>query len=189
MNMEAMGLGKVRYDAAMDGFTWPAAAEGGVAVKLLENALTLAGDIQWINWAGALKTVTVEGDSPDAAGAPATVEIPFIFDWEDQMVYAVGASYAATEHDVLRAGFNFASNPIPDESVYPLFPATTESHVTVGYGRSFGRMLVDVAYEHAFESDVTNPNANPMQNPFGPDDRITHAQNTFHLALTYKLSE
>jgi long-chain fatty acid transport protein len=189
MNFTAMGLGPVRYDASVDGFDWPAAVEGGVAVKLLENTLTIAGDVQWINWSDALKTVTVKGDSPDNPNAAPSVKIPFIFDWDDQMVYAAGAAWAFSERDVVRAGYNFASNPIPDDYVYPLFPATTEIHATIGYGRSFHRVLVDLAYEHAFESKVTNPNTNQMENPFGPGDRITHAQNTLHLAITYKLQD
>jgi long-chain fatty acid transport protein len=189
MNFTAMGLGPVRYDASVDGFDWPAAVEGGVAVKLLENTLTIAGDAQWINWSDALKTVTVKGDSPDNPNAAPSVQIPFIFNWDDQMVYAAGAAWAFSERDIVRAGYNFASNPIPDDCVYPLFPATTESHATVGYGRSFNRVLVDLAYEHAFESKATNSNTNQMENPFGPGDRITHAQNTLHVAVTYKLQD
>jgi long-chain fatty acid transport protein len=189
MNFDAMGLGVVRYEGSMDGFTWPAAAEGGLAVKLLENKLTLAGDVQWINWSDALKTVTVKGKKPNNPNAAPSVTIPFIFNWDDQMVYAVGGAWAFSERDIVRAGYNFASNPIPDAYVYPLFPATTESHATIGYGRSFNRVLVDLAFEHAFESKVENQNANQMENPFGPGDVITHAQNTFHLAVTYKLQD
>lgn len=189
MNFEAMGLGKVRYDGSMDGFTWPAAIEGGVAVKLMEQRLTLAGDVQLVQWSDALKTVTVKGDSPDNTNASPTVSIPFIFNWDDQVVYSAGLAYAVSEKDIVRGGFNYASNPIPDDSVYPLFPAVTESHVTVGYGHTFGKILVDVAYEHAFESAVTNPNANPMENPFGAGADISHSQNTVHAAVTYKFHE
>ncbi|MCA9755196.1 MAG: outer membrane protein transport protein [Candidatus Eisenbacteria bacterium] len=188
MNMEQMGAGMVRYEGSMDGFTWPASAEGGVAVKLLENTLTVAADVQWIQWSSALETVTVKGTNPNVAGMP-DVEIPFVFNWDDQMVYALGASYSFSERDVVRAGFNFAANPIPDEYVYPLFPATTESHVTFGYGRSFNRTLVDFAVEHAFDASVTNPNTDPMVNPFGPGDEISHSQTTFHIAFTYKIAE
>ena len=107
------------------------------------------------------------------------------------MSAAVTAARAQNAHEP-----PLATTPAPpparnstSQTVYPLFPAITESHWTVGYGRTFGRILVDAAFEHALDVSVTNPNADPMQNPFGPDDDISHAQNTVHVALTYKFHD
>lgn len=189
LNMTAMGIGDVLYEGSVDGFTWPATAEFGVACKALGNRLTVAGDVQLIQWSSALETVTVRGENPDNAMVPANLDIPFVFNWDDQTVFSLGASYTLTESDVIRLGGNFGNNPIPDEYVYPLFPATVENHVAVGYGRAFGKFYMDVAYERGFNKEVTNPNTNPMQNPFGPSATIEHAQNTVHVSLTYRLAD
>jgi long-chain fatty acid transport protein len=187
MNFSSMGLGKVHYDAAVSGFTWPAAAEIGVAVKLLEKRLTLSGEVQWINWSDALDVITVHGRHPDNAYAPPEVDVPFLFHWDDQLVYSAGLSWAFRGNSTLRLGYNYGEDPVPDENMYPLFPAIVEHHLTLGFGQMFGAMGIDLAYEHAFEKEARNGNADPTQNPFGPDDRVTHSQNTLHISVLYRL--
>jgi long-chain fatty acid transport protein len=54
--------------------------------------------------------------------------------WDDQDVFAIGFAYKATDALTLRAGANFANNPIPDMYMNPLFPAIVENHYTVGLG-------------------------------------------------------
>jgi len=187
MNFSSMGLGKVRYEGEVEGFSWPAAAEIGAAFKLLDAHLILSTELQWIGWSSALETVTVTGKSPNNAYAPATVEIPFAFNWDDQFVFAFGACYSVSENGKIRGGWNYGKSPIPDKNVYPLFPATIEHHLSLGYGHTFGHMTVDLTYEHGVENEVTNPNADPMTNPFGPDDTTTHAQNTLHMTVSYRI--
>lgn len=105
------------------------------------------------------------------------------FDWDDQIVYAIGAQYKATEKLALRAGFNYGENPVPANSGwnpggvttvqgkqvptfgYELlrtigFPAIVESHLTLGFGYQLSDTLtLNVAYMHAFEKTLTNPSA------------------------------
>jgi len=100
------------------------------------------------------------------------------FDWQNQMVYAIGTQYRATEKLVLRAGFNYAKNPVNEHSDwnpqgiteiqgkavptmgYELlrnigFPAIVESHLTLGFGLNLTETLaVNVSYAHAFKKTI-----------------------------------
>ena len=105
------------------------------------------------------------------------------FDWKNQQVYAVGAQYKATDDLALRAGFNYAQNPVNEhngwnpqgistvqgKSVptfgYELlrnvgFPAIVQSHATVGFSYRLSPTLsVNAAYAHAFEEKVNSTSA------------------------------
>lgn len=100
------------------------------------------------------------------------------FDWENQIVYAIGTQYHVTEKFALRAGFNYAENPVKEhkgwnpqgvteiqgKSVptmgYELlrnigFPAIVESHLTLGFGYNLSETLaLNVSYAHVFEKTI-----------------------------------
>lgn len=102
------------------------------------------------------------------------------FDWDNQWVYALGVQYKATDKLDLRAGFNYAANPVQEHNGwdpqgltsiqgtaiptfgYELFrnvgfPAIVESHLTLGFGYQLTENLaVNVAYAHVFENEITS---------------------------------
>ncbi|WP_456465158.1 OmpP1/FadL family transporter [Desulfurobacterium sp.] len=153
------------YDSNGDGtfedmkLEQPQEVAAGVGVKPIDG-LKVGFDVRWINWAGA------DGYKQ--------------FGWNNQVVYALGAEYQATEALTLRAGFNYAKSPldnvaaasnatqtisVPDLAArynnYQIgvlnalgFPAITETHLTLGAGYKFTKhFAVDVAYVHAFENN------------------------------------
>lgn len=175
---------KVQYDAEMDGFTFAAQAGVGIAVRATDR-LTVAFDVKRNFWDDAIDTILVTGTDPSVSGAP-PITLPFVFDWKDQWVYALGFDYRASERVTLRAGYNFGESPVPDETLTPLFPATVEQHLSVGaswlgaHGRTY-----EIALEHAFEASQTNDNPNPMVNPFGPGARVDHSQWTLSFGVSW----
>lgn len=102
------------------------------------------------------------------------------FDWDNQWVYALGAQFKATEKLALRAGFNYAANPVKEHNGwdpsgittvqgkqvptfgYELlrnvgFPAIVESHLTLGFGYQLTESLsLNVAYAHVFEKKINS---------------------------------
>lgn len=89
------------------------------------------------------------------------------FKWEDQDVVAVGYEYA-TKGWAIRAGYNYASNPIKEQTAANMntdydgavinyfnaagFPATTESHYSIGGTYNVSDAIgIDVAYSYAPE--------------------------------------
>lgn len=188
LNFGSQG-GLVEYEAKMEEFTWPQELEFGVAYLPIKG-LTIAADVKWINWSATIDQPKLVLSNPPA-GFPATPfpsadgtpmssdTVAFDMGWDDQWVYAIGAEYCINPVHTVRAGVNFANNPVPDDKLNPLFPAIPTTHATVGYGLNLGKWAVDFAWEHAFEK--TQQSTNP-QMPV----EISHSQDTVSLAATYR---
>jgi long-chain fatty acid transport protein len=84
-----------------------------------------------IDFTGACQPGNTPVPSSQALGA----ENGMGFGWEDQTIYKVGASYQVNKKWVLRAGYNYAKSPIPDDQLLfsMLAPAIIEQHVTLGF--------------------------------------------------------
>jgi long-chain fatty acid transport protein len=176
---------RVHYDAEMDGFTFAAQAGVGVAYRPTSQWV-LALDVKRYFWDSAIDTILVTGTNPDVP-LPAPfdrVQLPFVFDWEDQWVFAVGADYRLNDLVTLRGGYNYGENPVPDVTLTPLFPATVEHHLTFGVSWLRGSRVYELALEHAFNSSQTNDNLDPNVNPFGPGATVDHEQWTLSFGVS-----
>jgi long-chain fatty acid transport protein len=179
------GLGrKVNYSADVEGFTFAGQAGVGFAVRPTRHWV-LALDVKRIFWDDAIDTIEVRAKDPDVQGAPPEIVLPFVFDWQDQWVFALGGDYRMNDRVTLRAGYNYGENPVPDATLTPLFPATVEHHLTVGASWLKGSRVFELALERAFESDRTNDNTDPAVNPFGPGARVSHDQWTLSFGVSW----
>jgi len=137
-NFTAQGLGKVRYaDATVTGFALPREIALGLAFKPAD-AWLLSFKLNWINWADAIKTVTVRATQPDDGAAPAAYELVSAADWKDQWVIASAVAYDWDARTTLYAGHNYGKNPIPAQNSSPLLAGILEHHLTFGAARQFG---------------------------------------------------
>jgi len=175
---------KVKYTADVEGFTFAGQAGVGFAVRP-NSRWILALDVKRIFWDDAIDTIEVRATDPDVAGAPAEIVLPFVFDWKDQWVLAVGGDYRLNDRVTLRAGYNYGENPVPDATLTPLFPANVEHHLTFGASWLAGSRVFELALERAFEADQTNDNTDPAVNPFGPGARVSHEQWTLSFGVSW----
>ncbi len=187
LNQSAIGLGRVHYDATVEGFTWPAQFGAGVQVRPNDRFM-IAADLRRYLWEDAMAKITVKGTNPDAASPMSTVEMPFTFTWANEWVTAIGAEYRATPALTLRAGWNQGDSPVPDETLNPLFPAITTKHATFGLGWTRGAHTLNLAVERAFEASQTNENTNMNVNPFGAGAFVDHSQWTVSLGWSRAFS-
>lgn len=144
-------------------FQWPATMALGMAFQATDK-LMLAADVKRINWSDVMGDFTMEfsADSIMMAGSDVTAMFPqkdmtatLYQDWDNQTVVQLGAAYQATPALAVRVGYNQASNPIPEETVHYLFPATIEKHYTAGVGYSFSAVnSVDFSLSYAPEVTV-----------------------------------
>jgi long-chain fatty acid transport protein len=165
------GGGSQRYEIPVSGsirvkdFQWPSTWAVGAAFQATDRLL-LVGDIKRINWADTMEqfrmvfTADSHQTDPLAAGfAGLELDAALFQRWEDQTVYQVGGAYQMNRQLILRAGFNYASNPVPDQYLNALFPAIVERHVTAGFGYGFNEaQSIDFSLQHATEVTATNPN-------------------------------
>jgi long-chain fatty acid transport protein len=173
---------KVKYDAEMTGFNWPQQAGLGLSYRITPK-VRVAGDVNWIDWSSAVKTVKIKVKNPDVAGAPETMTIPFTMNWKDQWVYAVGVEFLPAPAWAVRFGYNHANSPVPDDTLTPLFPAIVTDHLTTGFGYKTGNWTYDTGVEYGLPAKQTNNNTNGNENPFGPGSVEKHAQLTLHLQV------
>jgi long-chain fatty acid transport protein len=62
------------------------------------------------------------------------------FGWEDMNVIKFGAEIGLSESFILRAGYSYGKQPIPEtEMLFNIVaPAVTENHITAGFTKMFG---------------------------------------------------
>lgn len=131
------------------GVDYPQQAALGVSVTP-NDALLVAFDVKWIDWSSTHGNINLSGPGGS---------LPLTFGWDDQIVYALGVQYVATDKLKLRTGFNYAESPIGPEDVFNnmIFPAIVEKHFTLGVDYALGEHWgVGGAYMKAFKNDVTN---------------------------------
>jgi long-chain fatty acid transport protein len=176
----------VRGKIKVDNFQWPATWAAGFKLQATPKFM-LAFDVKRLLWEDVMEDFTMKftADSsqsnPAAAGfAGADITATLYQDWEDQTVYQVGGAYQFDKL-TLRAGYNYAANPVPDEFLNALFPAIAENHLTGGFGYRFDdTQSIDFAVVKVFESDATNPgNGSTI-----PPVKSTHSQLNFQFLYT-----
>ena len=154
-------------------FQWPAMTAVGLSWQATPSVL-LAADIKRLAWAAVMKDFKLRYDS---AGMGGSVSFALPQNWKDQTVTSLGVAWALNPAMTLRAGINHASNPIPDELVNPLFPATVERHYTLGMGYRFTPASeFNVSLTLAPEKSVTN----------GMGVRVTHKQTNAQLMYSHR---
>jgi long-chain fatty acid transport protein len=166
-NQTAAGFGKVTYrDVTLAGASQPQELGVGVALQTTETLLVSA-ELTWLDWSRAAKRSRLRARDPDRPAATPVIESDTPLDWRDQYVIALGLAYDLTERTVLRAGYNYGRNPIPDDTLNPLLPNIAEHHLTAGAGYRLGdqwRLAVALEYQLPHAVTYTNPDL-----PFGPD--------------------
>ncbi|MDO8945319.1 MAG: outer membrane protein transport protein, partial [Desulfobacterales bacterium] len=151
---------------SVDGFDMPVTLGLGLAWQASDR-LMVAADVKDLLWSSSMNTVTIN--------TPAGGAVPFMQNWDDQIVVALGLSYLFTDAFTGRIGYNHGSNPIPDENVSYLWPAIIEDHYTVGFGYAFSKQS-DLNFALSYAPEVSVTGSGPAI-PFGNGGmQITHSQ-------------
>jgi len=158
-------------------------AQIGLGMAYQQDKWMFAADVKVIQWADVMDSfrMTFTADATQAgfaAGfAGAAFDVEMYQNWEDQTVVQLGGAYKVSSATTLRAGINSASNPVPDATLNPLFPATIENHITLGVGQATGKTSgVDFSLTIAPEVEVAA----------GSGVTTTHAQTNWQLMYSQK---
>lgn len=156
-------------------FQWPATFAAGMSYTP-NDRMMVAADFKLLQWSDVMKDFTMVFTPNDMPGESA--EIVMYQDWDDQTVISLGGAYKATNELTVRAGANFADNPIPDDYVHPLFPATIENHYTAGFGYAFNKAS-DFNFSLAYAPEVKVTNSNTYV-------EVTHSQMNWQMMYSHK---
>ncbi|MBK9161207.1 MAG: outer membrane protein transport protein [Nitrosomonadales bacterium] len=138
-------------------FQFPENYGFGMALQATDDLL-IAVDYKRIGWAKVMKDFHMTFSSADMGGINMDMKMPQ--NWKDQDVFNIGVAYRTSDALILRAGTNLSSNPVPDNTVNPLFPATIKNHYTVGAGYAFDKVSdLNVSLSYAPKVTVTAPAA------------------------------
>lgn len=145
------------YDLDVD-LTFPQTIGFGVSYKPANN-IKLSADIEWMNWESAFDKMTLKltgGNNSNInkmMGNSGSFNIDFPMNWENSVLVKIGVEYCATKELILRGGFAFNQNPVPESTIFPIFPAIVENHLTLGASYKVSDPLTIHA---AFEMGLNN---------------------------------
>ncbi len=106
-------------------------------------------------------------------------------EWDDQIVIAIGTNYEVNDKLSLRGGFNYASNPVPAETVIPIFPAVVESHVTLGVGYKFtSKFALQIGYEFVPKTELDVETSTVANEYDGSTSSLS--ENVIHITTSIK---
>jgi long-chain fatty acid transport protein len=151
-------------------FQWPSTYGLGLAFQATDS-LQLVADLKRINWADTMRNFTMGFTADQSAGnnlsgsfgpgadlRGATLDATLFQRWSNQMAYQVGGAYKVNRQLTVRAGVNYAKNPVPDQYLNALFPAIITQHVTAGVGYAFDTArAMDLSLQYAPPVTATNP--------------------------------
>jgi long-chain fatty acid transport protein len=174
-SLSIQGLGAIPGRITVVDFQWPSMTALGAAWQATPTVL-VAADLKRIGWKSVMKDFRMKFDST-AAPFDGSVSFALPQNWKNETVTNLGLAWQATPALTLRAGANLASNPVPDATVNPLFPATEKDHYTLGFGWRFSPASeVNASLTMAPKVTVTN----------GQGVRIEHAQTNVQLMYSHR---
>jgi long-chain fatty acid transport protein len=153
--VEVPGLGVSQFDTELD-IVWPRSL--GVGLRKELNCCRVVGvDVIWYNWSHAFDVFDLKFLDPSnplfeaVLGTRYDERLPL--QWRDSVSVRVGVEQYLTNDRVLRAGYVYHRNPIPDSTLMPYIQATLEHGVSMGYGFLWQDYEVGLAYQYNFGRD------------------------------------
>ncbi|MEO7319515.1 MAG: outer membrane protein transport protein [Chthoniobacteraceae bacterium] len=142
--------GQATFDAEVTN-QFPKIASAGLAWQTTPRLL-ITGQVDWINWADAFETLEVRLRHTNnrsyrllLGGGNLDDDIPL--HWRDQWVWRIGAEFALSKEWTLRAGYSYASNPVPGGTLTPLTAVVMEHTIGAGIGWRAERYGIDLAWQ------------------------------------------
>jgi len=139
----------------------PQSIAGGISFEAAKK-LRISIDAEWVNWSNAFNTMNISLSGGSNAninrmlGTNGTIIMPFPLQWKDAVIIRTGADYKACKKLTLRCGYAYGSNPVPESTVFPAFPAVVKHHFSLGGSLAVSKTIkLNAAYEHAFRNDET----------------------------------
>jgi len=149
------GLGSSRFDSTFD-MALPQSL--GFGLKHVLNPRTRVGlDLIWYDWSRAYDSFDITLQDPDnpvfAAVLGNQLEEQFPLRWRDTVSVKLGAERDLANGRVVRAGYVYHRNPIPEDTLTPFLQTTLEHAFSVGYGWKSIFGDIDLAYQFSYSGE------------------------------------
>jgi long-chain fatty acid transport protein len=143
---------KSHCNAEVD-LVWPRSLGVGITHRLNDRH-RVSTDVVWTDWSHAFDQIDLKLTNSSnplftlLLGPKARDTLPL--DWHDSVAVRIGYEYFPTSDDVLRFGYVFHRNPIPDATLIPLLAGTLEHAISVGWGHRWNKWRIDLAYQFSW---------------------------------------
>ena len=177
------------YDLEAD-LKLPQSVGIGMSFKASKQ-LRFAFDGLWLNWAKAFNNMKLKLSNGTNAninlmmGNDGTFNIDFPLEWKNTIVLKFGTEYDISDKATVRGGYVYGSNPVPNQTVFPVFPAIVENHVMLGLSYLVSKPLrINFAFEHAFTQKQTASSISMVASEY--DSSVSQLSTTlFHVSLDW----
>ena len=176
------------YDLEV-GLKLPQSLSFGMSLRTSDK-VKLGFDFEWVNWSNAFDKMSLTLTNGDNSNinkmmGGSTIAIDFPLNWSDSYLVKVGGEYTPIDPLALRLGYAYGSNPVPASTVFPVFPAIVEHHLTVGAGYKFTKNLeVNLAYEAALNKKLNGSTPHTVASEYAGSTSELQT-NIFHLSVNY----
>ncbi|MCC6123991.1 MAG: outer membrane protein transport protein [Pirellulales bacterium] len=144
------GMGTSGYDTQLD-ITWPQSVGVGLRHEICPHRI-FSVDVIWYNWANAFDELSIALTDPTTPGFPPIVE-SFPLRWRDTVSTRLGYEWTLDNGHVVRCGYVYHRNPIPNGTLTPFIQATVEHSFSLGYGLNWRGWDLDLGYMLGFAPD------------------------------------
>ena len=180
---------KADYNLNVD-LAFPQSIGYGIAYTATDN-LKFALDIEWMNWEKAFDKMTLkltDGNNSNIntmLGNTGSFSIDFPMNWKNSILVKLGGEIKTSNVLTLRLGYAYGGNPVPESTIFPIFPAIVEQHVTAGASyRVTAPLTINAAFEMALNKSLTASNPSIIANEYnGSTSQL--ATTIIHLSCTY----
>jgi len=150
--VEIPGLGQSYFDSELD-WVWPRSLGLGLQHQACP-CRRYGFDVVWYDWSGAFQQLDLKLSEPTnplfAAVAGPRIEEAFPLRWRDSVSIRLGVEQALNQSEVVRLGYVYNRNPIPDSTLTNYIPAVLEHTFATGYGWKLAGYEFDFAYQFSY---------------------------------------
>ncbi len=151
------GLGESNFDLDLE-TQWPSTLGIGIAHKLGPETV-LSSDLIWTQWSKSNQAYDMLLSNPSNPIFQAVLgnSLPerFPLEWRDSLAVRLGLQHALGRSHILRTGYVYHPNVIPDETLTPYIQAIVEHSLSCGYGWRTKDYGIDLGYQYMFGPDQT----------------------------------
>jgi long-chain fatty acid transport protein len=154
--------------ATMSGFQFAQFIGAGASFEATPQFL-IHFDMKWFDWSKAVPPATeVNADNALPAFFLFGKNPVFSMGWKDQWLWSWGLEYHQGAKMTYRAGYAYATQIVPAETINPLMPAISQHHWCAGIGYQWtDRTRVDSSFMYSPKSKVTyNLDSDALYNYF-----------------------
>ena len=161
------------------------------AAYVISNDFKVSCDLEWINWANAFDKMTIKlsnganSNINTMMGNKGTFNLDFPMNWKNSVVVKIGGEYSVNPALTLRLGYAYGSNPVPETTIFPIFPAIVENHLTIGASYKVSAPLtINAAFELALNKSLTASNPSLIANEYnGSTSQLSTS--LIHISASY----